>query len=480
MKSKVNEKASRIKLLLTDCDGVLTDGGVYYGEDGEKLKKFNIRDGMGVERLRNLANITTGIVTGELSPSLVKRAEKLKITEFHLGAKNKPAVLREILTRLDLQPEEVAFIGDDSNDLEIMKMVGLTACPADAVYFVKDKVDYVCEAKGGKGSFREVAELLISVNGPNKTNREIIDTITLEDGNKIGNGEPCYIIAEIGINHNGSLEIAKKLIDEAVAAKASAVKFQKRTPEICVPKDQWEIMRDTPWGRMSYIDYKRKTEFGVEEYAAIDQYCKSLGIDWFVSVWDIGAVDFMEKFDTPIYKLASASLTDHDLIKRILFTGKPLMLSTGMSTLREIEDAVNLVWKFDENYPLFIAHSTSAYPCKPEELNLKMIQTLAAKYPGVPIGYSGHETGLATTVAAVTLGATFVERHFTLDRAMWGSDHAASVEPQGFQRLVRDIRDVEIAAGDGIKKVYESELGPMKRLRVNISNEYNVKPLVKA
>ena len=298
------------------------------------------------------------------------------------------------------------------------------------------------------------------------------ETITLNTGNKIGPGEPCYIIAEIGINHNGSLEIAKKLIDEAVAAKATAVKFQKRTPEICVPKDQWEIMRDTPWGRISYIDYKRKTEFGVVEYATIDHYCKSLGIDWFVSVWDVDAVDFMEQFDTPIYKLASASLTDFDLIKKILLTGRPLMLSTGMSTNKEIEAAVKLVSSYDENYPLSIAHSTSAYPCKPEELNLKMIQTLKNQYPNAPIGYSGHETGLATTVAAVTMGATFVERHFTLDRAMWGSDHAASVEPQGFQRLVRDIRDVEIATGDGIKRVYESELGPMKRLRVNISDEY--------
>jgi sialic acid synthase SpsE len=303
-------------------------------------------------------------------------------------------------------------------------------------------------------------------------------TITLSSGHKIGPGEPCYIIAEIGINHNGSLDVAKKLIDEAVHAKATAVKFQKRTPEICVPKDQWDIMRDTPWGRISYIDYKRKTEFGVVEYALIDQYCKQSGIDWFVSTWDVEAVDFMEQFDTPIYKLASASLTDFPLIKKILLTGKPLMLSTGMSTAKEIDAAVNLVNSFDAHYPLLIAHSTSAYPCKPEELNLKMIQTLANKYPGVPIGYSGHETGLATTVAAVSLGATFVERHFTLDRAMWGSDHAASVEPQGFQRLVRDIRDVETATGDGIKRVYESELGKMKSLRVHISEEYGLKSQV--
>lgn len=483
------QKTLGIKLLLTDCDGVLTDAGVYYGESGEVLKKFNIRDGMAVERMRQLANIDTGIITGELSPSLIKRAEKLKISELHLGIKDKRAALREIMGRLGLHASEVAYIGDDCNDLGIIELVGFTAAPCDALSFVKEKVDYVCSAKGGDGAFRELAELLIESarkqqdEEPQITIKEsdmevstppqmIGKTYKLSTGQRIGPGEPCYIIAEIGINHNGSLEIAKKLIDEAVAAKASAVKFQKRTPEICVPKDQWEVVRDTPWGRMSYINYKRKTEFGLAEYAAIDQYCRQSGIDWFVSAWDVEAVDFMEQFDTPIYKLASASLTDFPLIKRILFTGKPLMLSTGMSNMREIEQAVTLVRTFDEHYPLFIAHSTSAYPCKPEELNLKMIRTLEKKYPGIPIGYSGHETGLATTVAAVALGATFVERHFTLDRAMWGSDHAASVEPQGFKRLVRDIRDVEIAAGDGVKKVYESELGPMKRLRVYISEEY--------
>lgn len=491
MRPELLQKLTGIKLVLTDCDGVLTDAGVYYGESGEQLKKFNIRDGMAVERMRNLVNVDTGIITGELSPSVAKRAEKLKITELHLGSKDKPVVLKEILERRKLDGSEVAYIGDDCNDQQIMDLVGFTAAPADALFFIKEKVDYVCEAKGGEGAFRELAELIIEahintsvelssagvsvkeiISQSEPAPRMISKTYKLNTGKRIGPGEPCYIIAEIGINHNGSLEIAKKLIDEAVAAKANAVKFQKRTPEICVPKDQWEIMRDTPWGRMSYIDYKRKTEFGVVEYAAIDQYCREQGIDWFVSTWDVEAVNFMEQFDTPLYKLASASLTDHNLIKRILFTGKPLMLSTGMSTINEIEDAVDLVRKFDPEYPLFIAHSTSAYPCKPEELNLRMINSLADKYQGVPIGYSGHETGLATTVAAVALGAAFVERHFTLDRAMWGSDHAASVEPQGLQRLVRDIRDVEIAAGDGVKKVYESELGPMKRLRVNISPEY--------
>ena len=296
--------------------------------------------------------------------------------------------------------------------------------------------------------------------------------ITLSSGKIIGEGQPCYIIAEIGINHNGSLDIAKQLISAGANAKVDAVKFQKRTPELCVPLDQWEIQRDTPWGRMSYIDYKRKTEFGNLEYSAIDKHAKENRIDWFASPWDVDSVDFLEHFNPVLYKLASASLTDFELIDRILATGRPLMISTGMSTQHEIVETVNHIHEFEADYPLMIAHSTSAYPCKPEELNLNMIVTLKRMFPNIPIGYSGHETGLSTTVAAVALGATFIERHFTLDRAMWGSDHAASVEPQGFVRLVKDIRDVEIAAGDGIKKVYDDEISQMKKLRKHISSEY--------
>jgi len=277
----------------------------------------------------------------------------------------------------------------------------------------------------------------------------------------IGAGHPVYIIAEIGINHNGSLAIAKRLIDEAVQAGCDAVKFQKRTPELCTPKDQWLLERDTPWGRMTYINYRHMVELGYEEYAEIDAYCRQKGIDWFVSCWDEVAVDFMEQFNPGVYKFASASLTDHALIEKVRQTGKPYILSTGMSTMPEIRTAVD---KFGTDN-LLIAHSTSAYPCPPHELNLRMIETLADLWPGTPIGYSGHETGLATTVAAVAMGASFVERHFTLDRAMWGSDHAASVEPQGMQKLVRDIRDVELSLGDGVKRVYESEMGAMKRLR---------------
>lgn len=292
-------------------------------------------------------------------------------------------------------------------------------------------------------------------------------SISIDQQRSIGDGESCYVIAEIGINHNGDLDIAKRLITEAKNAGCDAVKFQKRTPEICTPKDQWDKMRETPWGTMRYIDYRYKVEFGEDDFAAIDKHCKAEGIDWFASCWDEPSVDFLEQFGPKLYKAASASLTDHDLLKKKKATGKPLIISTGMSTVNEIDGAVEAIG-LDK---LMIAHSTSAYPCPLEELNLRMINTLQAKFPDTPIGYSGHETGLATTYAAVVMGATFIERHFTLDRAMWGSDQAASVEPGGMARLVRNIRDIESALGDGVKRVYESEKGQIKKLRRVITTD---------
>jgi N-acetylneuraminate synthase len=280
-------------------------------------------------------------------------------------------------------------------------------------------------------------------------------------GRTVGDGEPVFVIAEIGINHNGSLEVARKLIDGAVLAGADAVKFQKRTPELCVPREQWDLERDTPWGRMSYIDYRRKVELGEREFEVIDRHCRERGILWFASAWDEAAVDFLERFEVPAYKAASASLTDHGLLRRMKATGRPLFLSTGMSTLDEIRDGVAAAAPGD----LLIAHATSTYPCAVHELNLRMIETLRAMYPDCPIGYSGHETGLAPTWAAVTLGATFVERHVTLDRAMWGSDQAASVEIGGLMRLVSNMRDIERAMGDGVKRIYEGELAARRKLR---------------
>jgi N-acetylneuraminate synthase len=281
-------------------------------------------------------------------------------------------------------------------------------------------------------------------------------------GNRlVGEDQPVFVVAEIGINHNGSLDLAKKLIEGAATAGCDAVKFQKRTPEKCVPRDQWNIERETPWGRMTYIEYRHRVEFGEEEYRQIDRYCNEHGILWFTSCWDEDAVGFMERFNPPCYKVASASLTDTDLLVRKRATGRPLILSTGMSTIEEIQHAVGTVGPSN----LLIAHSTSTYPCPNDQLNLRMIQTLRSMYPGCPVGYSGHEVGLAPTWAAVALGATFVERHITLDRAMWGSDQAASVEINGFRRLVQNIRDIERALGDGVKRVYEGELGQRKKLR---------------
>jgi N-acetylneuraminate synthase len=278
---------------------------------------------------------------------------------------------------------------------------------------------------------------------------------------RVGDGEPVYIIAEIGINHNGSLELAEKMIAGAARAGCDAVKFQKRTPELCVPHDQWAKVRETPWGPMSYIEYRRRIEFGANEFESIDRICRDVGIQWFASCWDEPSVDFMACFDPPLFKAASASLTDLSLLAKMKAKGKPLMISTGMSTLAEMDAAVSCLGSDN----LLIAHSTSAYPCPLENLNLQVLPFLREHYPQAVLGYSGHEPGLAPTGAAVALGARFIERHITLDRAMWGSDQSASVEMHGLEILVRNVRDIETALGDGVKRVYESEMPARTRLR---------------
>lgn len=277
----------------------------------------------------------------------------------------------------------------------------------------------------------------------------------------VGPDHPVYVTAEIGINHNGSLDDAIALIDAAVAAGCDAVKFQKRTPEICVPADQQGVERDTPWGRMTYLAYRHRVEFDEEAYAAIDRHCRARGIAWFASPWDVPSVDFLELYNPPAHKVASACLTDDELLGRLHDTQRTVVLSTGMSTMEQIRHAVDVLGR----ERLVICHTTSSYPAPAEELNLRMLHTLMHAFPDVPIGYSGHEIGLQTTLAAVALGACFVERHITLDRANWGSDQAASVEPGGLQRLARDIRIIESALGDGVKRVYESELPILKKLR---------------
>lgn len=275
----------------------------------------------------------------------------------------------------------------------------------------------------------------------------------------VGPGQPCFIVAEVGINHNGDLTLAKRLVDAAIFAGCNAVKFQKRTIEVVFPAEELARPRENLFGSTNG-DLKRGLEFGQAEYEEIDRYCKEKGILWYASCWDEGSVDFIEQFNPPCYKIASASLTDDNLLRHHRCYGHPIILSTGMSTLEQIDHAVEALGTED----LILLHCISTYPARIEELNLRTIQILQERY-NVPVGYSGHEVGLAPSVAAAALGACMIERHITLDRAMWGSDQAASVEPQGFWRLIKDIRGVEKSLGDGVKQVWPSEVPVMNKLR---------------
>lgn len=275
----------------------------------------------------------------------------------------------------------------------------------------------------------------------------------------VGDGYPCFIIAEIGINHNGSVSFAKKMIDIAVATGCDAVKFQKRTVDVVYTKEELAKERKSVFGNTNG-DLKRGLEFGVNEYKEIDEYCKEKGIIWFASCWDEGSVDFMEQFDIPCYKIASASLTDDKLLKHTKSKGKPILLSTGMSTMEEIRHAVSVLG--EDN--LIIYHCTSTYPSNAEEMNLRVIETFKHEFD-CPIGYSGHERGVTPSVLAVALGANSVERHITLDRTNWGSDQAASLEMAGLYHMVRDIRQTPILLGDGEKVVYPREIPIIEKLR---------------
>ncbi len=277
----------------------------------------------------------------------------------------------------------------------------------------------------------------------------------------VGDGHPCYVIGEVGINHNGDVAIAKQLIEMADAVGCNAVKFQKRTVDIVYTAEELAKPRESPFG-LTNGDLKRGLEFGRAQYEEIDRYCKDTEIDWFASCWDEASVDFIEPFHPPCYKIASASLTDDGLLRhtRQKAGKRPLLVSTGMSTLAQIDHAVEVLGK--EN--LILLHTTSTYPSANTELNLKMIPALRQRY-GVLVGYSGHETGVVTSAAAVALGACVVERHITLDRAMWGSDQAASLGPSGIAKMIQHIRYIEPAIGDGVKCVYPAEVAIQKKLR---------------
>jgi len=271
-----------------------------------------------------------------------------------------------------------------------------------------------------------------------------------------------YIIAEIGINHNGQMDIAKKLIDIAAVAGCDAVKFQKRNPDVCVPEHQKSVMRDTPWGKMTYLEYKYRMEFDKEQYDEIDRYCREKNIAWSASPWDLDSLQFLMQYDIPFIKIPSAMITNEELMCQSAKSGKRIIISTGMSTEEEIDQAVEWIKDCDHA----VLHCNSTYPAPIEDLNLSYIPKLKEKY-NCEVGYSGHEFRIGTTVGAIYLGATILERHITLDRQMWGSDHLGSVEPQGLIKLCKGVRELELAYGDGIKRVTEGEKSVRKKLRGN-------------
>ena len=283
------------------------------------------------------------------------------------------------------------------------------------------------------------------------------------DGRLVGDNQPVYMIAEIGLNHNGDIQIAKKLLDAVFATNWDCAKFQKRTPAICVPESQKSVMRDTPWGRMTYLEYRYKVEFEKEQYDYIDRYCQEKPIAWTASVWDLQSLAFILGYDVPFIKIPSAKLTEHECLLEAAKSGKPVVLSTGMSTVPEVDAAVELLEKHaGGGYALM--HTNSAYPAPPEELNLRVINFLKERY-GCIVGYSGHEEDLEPSVIAVSLGASLIERHVTLDHHMWGSDHFASLEVHGMSLLLKRIQNIKVILGDGVKKLTGKETEVRKKLR---------------
>ena len=282
-------------------------------------------------------------------------------------------------------------------------------------------------------------------------------------GIDVGESSKVFMIAEIGINHNGDLAIAKKLMDAASACDYHCAKFQKRTPDLAVPEHQKNVMRETPWGYITYLEYKKKIEFEKNEYDYIDAYCREKELLWSCSVWDIPSLEFMCGYDVPFIKLPSAMLTNHELLREAGRTGKALMLSAGMSTLEETDAAVEIMEKHTDGSYILL-HANSSYPAPHEELNLRVIPMLEARY-GCIVGYSGHEYDLEPSVAAVILGAKVIERHITLDHNMWGTDQSASLEVHAMDMLHKRIKSVEKMMGSGEKVVTEAEQAVRKKLR---------------
>lgn len=281
----------------------------------------------------------------------------------------------------------------------------------------------------------------------------------------------CYVIGEIGINHNGDLDLAKKLIQMAKNAGCDAVKFQKRNPDEAVPMHLREVPRETPWGTLAYLEYKKKIEFGKQEYDEIDSFCSKIKIEWSASAWDKTSLNFLKQYQLPFNKVASAMITEIEFLKEVATQRKLTFVSTGMCNLTDIDQAVNM---FRENRcPLVLLHTVSSYPASYEDLNLLTIKTLRTRYPGIPIGYSGHESSVTPSLLAVTLGAVVIERHITLDRAMYGTDQSASLEFRGLSKMISEIRRIPSTMGNGKKEFTPKEKIVAEKLRPNFNKSKN-------
>jgi YrbI family 3-deoxy-D-manno-octulosonate 8-phosphate phosphatase len=444
-----NLELAAISLLVIDCDGVLTDGQVLVDPDGVEVKRFSLRDGHGLAIARE-AGIGIAILTRNPSEALAARARKLGIDEV-IASHDKGSAIREICARRGISPAHTAFIGDDVFDLPAMAEVGLAIAVADAHPRVLAHADWVTRAAGGQGAVREIVDLLLAHRaGPARS--PIAAAIERRR---------CYLVAEIGQNHQGDPAIARELIHTAKLCGVDAVKSQKRElSALLSPEEQSRPYASPHAFGATYGEHRRRLELEREAWADLFAYARELGITLFASPWDLPSARLLRELGCPIFKIPSAAVTNLPLLEEIAGYGRPVILSTGMSTIEEIDAAVAVL----SGSELTLLQCTSAYPVESSAVNLRAMQTLAERY-GRPVGLSGHHRGIAIDAAAVALGACLLERHFTLDRTMKGTDHAASLEPPGLSKLVRDVRAVEAAMGSGEKAVLECERAAREKLR---------------
>ncbi len=438
-----------IEALVLDCDGVLTDGQVLVDAEGLEVKRFSLRDGHGLSMARE-AGLKLAVLTRHHSAALTARARKLGI-EHVVASTDKGAAIRALCAELGVSLARTAYIGDDVFDLPAMAEVGLAVAVADAHPRVLARADLVTQAAGGQGAVRELVDLLLA-RRTSSSRSSIAEAVA----------RGTYVIAEIGQNHQGDLAIARELIRTAKLCGVDAVKSQKRDVRALLTPEEWSRPYESPhsFGK-TYGEHREALELSRSDWADLISYASELGIDFFASPWDLPSARLLLELGCPIFKIPSAAVTNLTLLQEIAGYRRPVILSTGMSTLEEIDAAVEVLGGGGE---LYLLQCTSAYPVECDAVNLRAMQTLAERYHR-PVGLSGHHRGIAIDAAAVALGARVLERHFTLDRTLKGTDHAASLEPPGLSKLVRDVRAVEAALGDGQKLVLDCERPARAKLR---------------